>query len=116
MLRGLLSLELANSGSRHGSRSSLGVRTLVMPITKQQDQVPGVSEEEALKEQEAAQDEKRAKEQEAIEQGNIPQVSSDVLHNYPDAKYPKAEPEPEKEGTKQPLTGAAATAEEHPSV
>jgi hypothetical protein len=83
-----------------------------MPTTKKQSDVPGVSEEEALAQQRAAEDEKRGKEKEAIDQGNIPQVSSDVLHNYPDATYPAAgEPEKEKK-VEQPRTGAAATAKE----
>jgi hypothetical protein len=83
-----------------------------VPITKKQSDVPGVSEEEALKQQRAAEDEKRAKEKEALDQGNIPQVSSDVLHNYPDVKIPMAEPQAEEKKVKQPRTGASATAKE----
>ena len=85
-----------------------------MPITKQQSDVPGVSQEEFVKQAQADQDEKRDKELAAAEEGKIPQVSSAPLHNYPQAEYEKAEEEPEKKKGKQPLTGAAAVAEEHP--
>lgn len=83
-----------------------------MPVTKKQSEVPGVSEEEFLKEQAAAQEEKRAKEEAAMEGGNIPQVSSAPLHNYPDATVPRPEPEPEEPKTPQPKTGTAALAKE----
>lgn len=83
-----------------------------MPITKQQSEVPGVSEDEALKEQRAAEDEKRAKEIAAEEQGNIAQVSSAALHNYPDARVKHSEPPPEEQKTPQPRTGASALAKE----
>ena len=83
-----------------------------MPITKKQSEVPGVSSEEFEKEELAAQEEKRAKEIQAEEEGNIAQVSSAALHNYPDAKIPHPEPPPEEKKTPQPRTGAAATAKE----
>ena len=83
-----------------------------MPIVKQQDQVPGVSEEEALKQAKADHDQKLAREQAEAEEGNIVQVSSASLHNYPDAKVHLEEPEPEEEKTKQPRTGASAIAKE----
>lgn len=46
--------------------------------------------------------------------GNIPQVSSAALHNYPDAEYSKAEPDDSELPPEQPQTGAAATAENQP--
>jgi hypothetical protein len=57
--------------------------------------------------------EKRNKELEEELAGKIPQVSSAALHNYPDAEYEKAEPPDEQPKPQQPLTGAAATAQEH---
>jgi hypothetical protein len=55
----------------------------------------------------------REKQEAATEAGEIPQIASAELENYPDAAYKveKARDEPTSE---QPLTGTAATAEEHP--
>lgn len=67
-----------------------------------------IEEEEQLREQHIE------KQDAATEAGDIPQAASPELQNYPDAHYP-VKPAPEDEGkTEQPLTGTAATAEEHP--
>ena len=87
-------------------------RTLGMPITKKQSDVPGVSEEEAAKVALANQQQKLAREQAEAEKGNIVQVSSADLHNYPDASVKLPMPDPDQVKTPQPKTGAAATAKE----
>jgi hypothetical protein len=56
--------------------------------------------------------EKRNKELEEQLAGNIPQVSSAQLHNYPDAAYQPASKDEEPK-SEQPLTGTAATSKEH---
>ena len=55
---------------------------------------------------------KRNRELEEQLAGHIPQVSSAPLHNYPDASVDLPQPEPEEAKTKQPRTGASATASE----
>jgi cell division protein FtsB len=57
-----------------------------MPITKQQDQVPGVSEEVSALQAKNDELVKRNKELEDELAGKIAQASSAALHNYPEAK------------------------------
>ena len=59
-----------------------------------------------------------AQRQAAEDEGNIAQVSSAPLHNYPDAKMPKA---PERDidddiTPEQPRSGTSATAKNQPGV
>lgn len=83
-----------------------------MPITKAQDQVPGVPEEIAAMQERIDQLEKENRELREAQAGNIPQVSSASLHNYPDAQV-KRSPEPEPDPKpQQPRTGASALATE----
>jgi hypothetical protein len=83
-----------------------------MPITKQQDQVPGVSEEVANLQARIDQLEKENRELREASQGNIVQASSAPLHNYPDAEVKMREQDPAQQGTPQPRTGASAVAKE----
>jgi cell division septum initiation protein DivIVA len=83
-----------------------------VPITKKQEDVPGVSEEMHEMQNRIDQLEKRNHQLEAELAGKIPQVSSASLHNYPEAEVDLPKPEPEKGKTAQPKTGASATAKE----
>jgi hypothetical protein len=84
-----------------------------MPITKKQEDVPGALEPDAALQAQIDDLEKRLAQLKAQQAGNIPQVSSAPLHNYPEATYPAPPPEQEQERPQQPQTGAAAVAEEH---
>jgi hypothetical protein len=83
-----------------------------MPITKKQEDVPGVSETEATLR--ARVDDLEKENMELREQlaGNIPQVSSAPLHNYPDARVHLKDDPKEDPRHQQPRTGASATASE----
>jgi hypothetical protein len=76
---------------------------------------PGLAptEEQATKDRA----DQQAKRDAAEKAGNIPQVSSAPLHNYPDAQMPKAqEGDDTTPDVEQPRSGTSATAKEQPGV
>ena len=78
-----------------------------MPITKEQDEVPGTSEQVAVMQSRIDELEKENRQLRDQLAGNVPQASSAALHNYPDATIPIVRPEAEppspiSEGAQQP--------------